>query len=237
MPDRRTAADRSAQGWLLTTPEVAGLLRVHPKHVYRLIRRGMPSLRVGGEHRFERLGVLDWARSPANRVPHSARTRHPQVFKIVGPSGVGKTTLAERLIHDWTKAGLRVGFLKHAAHGFDLDRRGKDSERASRAGAQGVALLGPGQVAFLESGPEAEAESLVARLFGGYDMVVVEGFSGSKLPCVVFQESPTRKFAPVGDVVVIVECGKRVRSATSPPRVPRTAVARIRGLLERRLGL
>jgi hypothetical protein len=95
-------------------------------------------------------------------------------------------------------------------------------------------------VAFLESGPEVEAESLVLRLFGGYDLVVVEGFSGSTLPCVVFEERRTSrkpKLAPLGDVVVLVGSGNRGRGVTSPPRVPRTAVARIRGLLERRLGL
>lgn len=158
----------------------------------------------------------------------------------MGPSGVGKTTLAERLIRDWTKSGLKVGYLKHAAHGFDLDRKGKDSERASRAGAQGVALLGPGQVAFLESGPGAETENLVRRLFAGYDLVVVEGFNLSKLPCVVFEEVRARrapKVAPSGDVVVVVTSGARARGVASPPRVPRTAVARIRGLVERHLDL
>ncbi len=33
----------------LTTREVAELLRVHPKHVYRLRKRGLPAHRVGDE--------------------------------------------------------------------------------------------------------------------------------------------------------------------------------------------
>ncbi len=45
---------------LLTTREVATLLRVHPKHVYRLLRRGLPARRVGGEWRFVREEVLAW---------------------------------------------------------------------------------------------------------------------------------------------------------------------------------
>lgn len=45
---------------LLTTREVAALLRVHPKHVYRLLRRGLPARRVGGEWRFARDEVLAW---------------------------------------------------------------------------------------------------------------------------------------------------------------------------------
>lgn len=46
---------------LLTTTEVAALLRVHPKHVYRLLRRGLPARRVGAEWRFSRRDVLAWS--------------------------------------------------------------------------------------------------------------------------------------------------------------------------------
>jgi excisionase family DNA binding protein len=50
---------------LLTSFEVARLLRVHPKHVYRLLRGGLPGLRVGGEWRFEPERVLAWAQARA----------------------------------------------------------------------------------------------------------------------------------------------------------------------------
>ena len=46
---------------LLRTDEVAALLRVHPKHVYRLLRKGLPARRVGGEWRFSREDVLAWS--------------------------------------------------------------------------------------------------------------------------------------------------------------------------------
>jgi putative molybdopterin biosynthesis protein len=49
------------RGELLTTVEVAGLLRVHPKHVYRLLRRGLPARRVGGDWRFSPEEVLRWS--------------------------------------------------------------------------------------------------------------------------------------------------------------------------------
>lgn len=46
---------------LLTSREVASLLRVHPKHLYRLLRRGLPGRRLGGGHwRFCRNEVLAW---------------------------------------------------------------------------------------------------------------------------------------------------------------------------------
>lgn len=49
---------------LLRTDEVAALLRVHPKHVYRLLRKGLPARRVGGEWRFSREDVLAWSGAP-----------------------------------------------------------------------------------------------------------------------------------------------------------------------------
>ena len=45
---------------LLTTAEVAALLQIHPKQVYRLLRRGLPGRRLGGEWRFLRREVLAW---------------------------------------------------------------------------------------------------------------------------------------------------------------------------------
>ncbi len=45
---------------LLRTPEVAELLQIHPKQVYRLVRQGLPGRRVGGEWRFLRREVVAW---------------------------------------------------------------------------------------------------------------------------------------------------------------------------------
>jgi putative molybdopterin biosynthesis protein len=46
---------------LLTTVEVAEVLRIHPKHVYRLLKKGLPARRVGSEWRFSRDDVLAWS--------------------------------------------------------------------------------------------------------------------------------------------------------------------------------
>ncbi len=46
---------------LLNTTEIAAVLRVHPKHVYRLLKRGLPARRVGAEWRFSQLDVLAWS--------------------------------------------------------------------------------------------------------------------------------------------------------------------------------
>ena len=48
---------------LITTKEVATLLKVHPKHVYRLLKRGLPAHRVGDEWRFDEEEVRRFCRS------------------------------------------------------------------------------------------------------------------------------------------------------------------------------
>lgn len=55
---------------LLTSRDVAELLRVHPKHIYRLLKRGLPGRRVGGEWRFRRDEVLAWSRG-AEALPEA----------------------------------------------------------------------------------------------------------------------------------------------------------------------
>ena len=70
-------------GALLTTTDAARLLRVHPKHVYRLLRRGLPGHRVGGEWRFLAEEVLRWS---SGRV--SERSPSPPLAGVVqGPPG------------------------------------------------------------------------------------------------------------------------------------------------------
>jgi putative molybdopterin biosynthesis protein len=63
---------------LLTTGDVARLLRVHPKHVYRLLRRGLPGHRVGGEWRFRAGEVLGWSSDGATVGEESAAAQAPE---------------------------------------------------------------------------------------------------------------------------------------------------------------
>ncbi len=53
--------NRDPPGHWLTSKEAAALLRVHPKHIYRLLRRGLPAQRVGGEWRFSAAQLQAWA--------------------------------------------------------------------------------------------------------------------------------------------------------------------------------
>ncbi|HPY20195.1 MAG TPA: helix-turn-helix domain-containing protein, partial [Polyangiaceae bacterium] len=60
MTRKKPESSSDDSDWL-TTAEVAALLRVHPKHVYRLLHQGMPARRVGGQWRFSRDAIQRWA--------------------------------------------------------------------------------------------------------------------------------------------------------------------------------
>jgi putative molybdopterin biosynthesis protein len=75
-------------GNLLTTKEVAELLRVHPKQVYRLLKRGLPAARVGDEWRFDRADVLHWTGAPTvPENPASAVIPQPSVPPLLAANG------------------------------------------------------------------------------------------------------------------------------------------------------
>jgi molybdopterin molybdotransferase len=108
----------------------------------------------------------------------------PLVVGVVGASGSGKTSVVEGLVKRLRAAGLQVGVVKHAPHGFELDREGSDSDRAVRAGAVAVTLVGDGEVA-VRSFPAAElaGHHAVELCWGSArgcgadpEVVLVEGF-------------------------------------------------------------
>jgi len=102
---------------------------------------------------------------------------------IAGLSGSGKTTLIEKVVGELTSRGFKVGTIKHDAHGFEIDKEGKDSWRHARAGAVSVVLASPEKTALIKKSSEDwSPERLAAAYLGDVDVVVTEGFKKSKLP-------------------------------------------------------
>ena len=107
-----------------------------------------------------------------------------KAFGITGRSGSGKTTLLESLIPALKARGLKVSVIKHAHHGFDIDKPGKDSYRHREAGAEEVLLACNSRWALmheLREGPEPDLKDLLARL-APCDLVLVEGFKEEAIP-------------------------------------------------------
>ncbi|WP_333824614.1 molybdopterin-guanine dinucleotide biosynthesis protein B [Pinisolibacter sp.] len=100
-----------------------------------------------------------------------------KIFGLAGRSGSGKTTLLVRLLPELRARGLTVSTLKHAHHGFDIDRPGKDSHRHREAGASEVMVVSGDRWALLHEIREEEPslEDLIRRMTP-VDLVLVEGF-------------------------------------------------------------
>ncbi len=101
-----------------------------------------------------------------------------KVFGIAGWSGAGKTTLVLELIPALTGRGLTVSTMKHAHHGFDVDKPGKDSYEHRRAGATEVLVSSARRWALmheLRGAPEPTSEDLLPRM-SPVDLVLIEGF-------------------------------------------------------------
>ncbi|MFZ5538852.1 MAG: molybdopterin-guanine dinucleotide biosynthesis protein B [Pseudomonadota bacterium] len=108
----------------------------------------------------------------------------PKAIGFIGYSNTGKTTLIEKLIPLLAARGLRVSAIKHAHHGFDMDRPGKDSYRYREAGAGQVLIATDERWALLTETPRRPAtlETLLAQL-APCDLVIVEGFkSEGRIP-------------------------------------------------------
>lgn len=107
-----------------------------------------------------------------------------KVFGIAGRSGMGKTTLLERLVPELRARGLVVSLIKHSHKAIEIDRPGKDSWRAREAGCQEVLLLGDGRWALmheLRGASEPPLDYLVSRL-QHCDLVLIEGFKSGDFP-------------------------------------------------------
>ncbi len=118
------------------------------------------------------------------------------VFGICGYSGSGKTTLIEALIPRLRERGLKVGVIKQDAHGLEIDRDGKDTDRIFRAGAD-VLIRDREQVFIrLHGAADADLHHVIARAGPDYDVILVEGHKTTPLPFKVWLCKPAETRCP-----------------------------------------
>lgn len=119
-------------------------------------------------------------------------TPRPGIIHVIGTSNTGKTTLIEWLIPCLRRNGLRVGTIKHAHHGFDMDHPGKDSWRHAKAGAEAVGLISNTQAAWLVNvAGTLTLDEMVEPLKGRVDLLLIEGFKQQKDLHILIDPSPT----------------------------------------------
>lgn len=107
-----------------------------------------------------------------------------RVFGVAGHSGMGKTTLLEKLIPEISSRGLIVSLIKHSHKNIDIDRPGKDSYRLRESGCKEVLLLGNDRWALMHELRGSEEPSLqeLLRRMQNCDLVLIEGFKQGGFP-------------------------------------------------------
>lgn len=143
-----------------------------------------------------------------------------RIIGLAGWSGSGKTTLITKLIPCLLARGLRVSTLKHAHHGFDLDKPGKDSFVHRVAGATEVIISSAKRWAILHElreEPEWDMAELVAKM-SPVDLVLVEGFKRDAFPKLEIHRAANGKplLHPDDPHIVAVACDTKLPDVKIP---------------------
>lgn len=105
-----------------------------------------------------------------------------KVINIVGScSNTGKTVLMEGLIKELTKRGLKVATIKHDVHGFDIDKKGKDTYKHRTAGADTVIISSKNRLAMIKEVQREVELSDIIKMIDDKDVILVEGYKRSNL--------------------------------------------------------
>jgi len=102
---------------------------------------------------------------------------------FVGRHNSGKTTLLLAVLPLLVAKDLRVGYLKHAHAGFEIDQPEKDSYRARRTGIVQTIITDAKQTAVIDDAPNLSLDEVLTRYVrDDLDLLVVEGFKAEPLP-------------------------------------------------------
>ena len=118
------------------------------------------------------------------------------VLAVCGLSGSGKTTLIESAVPRLLETGYSVGVIKHDAHGLDIDKPGKDSDRFFKTGAD-IAVHGPGEFIYRKhtSNNDNVLQLLIELMQNDKDIILVEGHKGTNLPK-IWLDHPVKQTFP-----------------------------------------
>lgn len=149
------------------------------------------------------------------------------VIGFVAPSGSGKTTLLKELVPVLAARGVRIGYLKHAHHRFDLDVPGKDSYEIRAAGAAQTLLASKERWALQSeataTGSDPSLEEMVRRFDADrLDIILVEGFKHAAYPKIEVHR-PVKGEPPLyleDPQIIAVATDADLRSEEHPPRLP-----------------
>lgn len=128
---------------------------------------------------------------------------HPFAIGFAGFSNSGKTTLITRLIAQLADR-YRVGYFKHDAHRFVMDHPGKDTWRASEAGAFRVMISSADQQASLARLHLPATQPVCEDC----DLLLIEGWKQAPWPKIVLLDAQGQMLAKLraGELGQVLAC-------------------------------
>jgi molybdopterin-guanine dinucleotide biosynthesis protein B len=115
------------------------------------------------------------------------------IISMVGKAESGKTTLIEKLIPELKNRGYKVGTVKHAYHGFEIDKKGKDSWRHKNAGADTVIIVSKERIVINKDNNNETLDSIASN-FSDVDIIITEGYKRENKPKIeVFRKARHRE--------------------------------------------
>ena len=129
-----------------------------------------------------------------------------KVVNIIGMgSNVGKTVLMEGLISELKSRGLSISTIKHDVHGFDIDKKGKDTYRHRKAGAETVVISSKNRFALIRELEEEINLKDILIMLKDKDVILVEGYKKSDLRKIeVFREGVSTKIITPKEKLIAV---------------------------------
>lgn len=132
--------------------------------------------------------------------------KKPTIVNVVAScSNSGKTTLIEGIIKELKKKDYIISTIKHDVHGFDIDKKGKDTYKHRMAGADNVSISSKERFALIrELKSELTLEQIIKSMPNS-DFIIVEGYKNSNLRKIeVFREGVSEKIITPKDILIAI---------------------------------
>lgn len=162
---------------------------------------------------------------------------------VIGVSGwkkSGKTTLAVRLIEEFTRRGHHVVSIKHAHDSFQVDDAPTDSARHRTAGSKEVCIIGSKKWAIihqLDHEPEPTLEEVLSWMSPA-DVIVVEGYKFADIPKIEVRAKIAfshKQLAP-DDPLVIAIASDEAEAGAKVPVFSRNDIAELADFVTTTIG-
>ena len=158
-----------------------------------------------------------------------------KVINIIGSgSNVGKTVLMEGLIKELRSRGLKVATIKHDVHGFDIDKKGKDTYKHREAGAETVIISSKNRFAMIKELDEEIELSDIISMITDKDIILVEGYKKSNLRKIeVFREGVSENILTSKDKLIAIASNVNIEGYNDIPIIEKEDYMTLANLIEK----